>query len=414
MTRTTKRRPLLRSNSLLLFASGLLLATPVPHAAAQDLLALPEGRVMGKAIDESGNAWIAVQSPPDGGETHVTLWRGDKSQTIALGTRNVKYARPLSDSHFVIWDCLPLFEGDNHCDFSYRLYRVTDSGTLEFRGELDPFQHPYPNVVFSADASMWGATTYRFDDSTRLAVGRNFTFGTTSPATIKRERTVAFPPAKAERSSTDYDDNNFILIDAAGPVVLVPYGEHLHLLRFGDDSIDRLRPDQLTSARRYSGSRGIWPGYNAIWQPDDRLLWILDRDSGAWLAYDLTALGTEWTFPVDPSLRREGGGRPHQTRGYMRIISDGGRHRIEHVWQGLGLGSTSVRNVSDWLNGPARQYRWPLPLYGDGPAVSGNGRHALVIEEDSSTSAPGTRRNLARRLELSPASSEATDVRRQQ
>ncbi len=369
---------------------------------------------MGKAIDDNGSAWIAVQSRPDGGETHLTLWRGDQSQTHTLDTKNVKYARSLSDSHFVIWDCLPLFEGDNHCDFSYRLYQVTGSGTLQFHGEWDPFRYAYPNVVFSADASMWGATTYQFDDSNRLAVGRHFTFGTTTPAKIERESTVAFYPAKAERSSTDYDDNNFILLDANGPIVLAPYAEHLYLLRFGDDSVHRLRPDQLSSARRYSGSRGIWPGYNAIWQPDDGLLWILDRDPGAWLAYDLTTLSTEWTFPADPSLRREGGGRPHPRRGYTRIISDDGRYRIEHVWQGLGSGLISVRNLSHWLNGPAPVYRWPLPLYGDGPAVSGNGRHALAIEEHSPKSTPGTRRKFARRLELAPAPFEAADVRNQQ
>ena len=111
---------------------------------------------MGKAIDDNGNAWVAVQSLPDGGETHLTLWRGAQSQTHTLDTKNVKYARSLSDSHFVIWDCLPLFEGDNHCDFSYRLYQVTSNGMLQFHGEWDPFRYPYPNIVFSADASMWG------------------------------------------------------------------------------------------------------------------------------------------------------------------------------------------------------------------------------------------------------------------
>ena len=94
---------------------------------------------MAKTIDDNGNAWIAVQSRPDGGETYLTLWRGAESQTLTLDTTNVKYAHSLSDGRLVIWDCLPMFEGDNHCNFSYRLYRLTADGTLQFDGEWDPF-----------------------------------------------------------------------------------------------------------------------------------------------------------------------------------------------------------------------------------------------------------------------------------
>ncbi|MXX62819.1 MAG: hypothetical protein F4112_03070 [Holophagales bacterium] len=413
MTQTRAHTLLLRRKRFLYVASILLLAICATPTAAEDLLALPEGEVMGVAIDDNGKAWIAIQSL-EGGETRLTLWHGDQSQILTLDTKNVKYAHPLSDSHLVIWDCLPLFEGDNHCDFSYRLYGVTGSGALQFHGEWDPARYPHPNIVFSADASMWGATTYQFDDSTRLAVGRHFTFGTTAPTRTERKGTVAFYPAKAERSSTDYDDNNFIVLDTSGPIVLVPYGEHLHLLRFGNSSVDRLQPEQLRSARPYTGSRGIWPGHDTIWQMEELLLWVLDGDAGAWLAYDLSRLRTEWAFPIESSLRGEGGGRPHPRRGYTRIISEPDRYRLEHVWQSPFPERTPVRHTSDWLEGPAPEYTWPPPLHSDEPAISGNGRHALLIEEHPSESARGTRRTFARRLALSPALSEAANVRSQE
>ena len=361
---------------------------------------------MAKTIDDNGNAWIAVQSRPDGGETYLTLWRGAESQTLTLDTTNVKYAHSLSDGRLVIWDCLPMFEGDNHCNFSYRLYRLTADGTLQFDGEWDPFQYPFLNVVFSADGTMWGATTYEFDDSTGLAAGRRFVLGTTASEKIEREERVAFYTARAERSSTDSDDNDFIFLDVEGPVVLVPYGEHLHLLRFGNGSVDRLRPDQLRSARKSSGFNGLWSGYNAIWQPEDRLLWAQDRDSGSWLAYDLSRLGTEWEFPTEPSLRLNGSGHPHPERGYTRTISKDGQYRTEHVWQSPRSEHPQVRHISGWLEGPAPVPRGPVPLYSDAPAVSRNGRHGLAIEQRSLGSNLGRLWTFARRFELAPAPPE--------
>ena len=409
---------LLWRTSPVFLVAGLLLTTNALHSAAEDLLLLPEGRVMAKTIDDNGNAWIAVQSRPDGGETYLTLWRGAESQTLTLDTTNVKYAHSLSDGRLVIWDCLPMFEGDNHCNFSYRLYRLTADGTLQFDGEWDPFStrsrtsssRPTEPCGAPRPTSSTTPPDWRHDLRVRrlhrTAAGRRFVLGTTASEKIEREERVAFYTARAERSSTDSDDNDFIFLDVEGPVVLVPYGEHLHLLRFGNGSVDRLRPDQLRSARKSSGFNGLWSGYNAIWQPEDRLLWAQDRDSGSWLAYDLSRLGTEWEFPTEPSLRLNGSGHPHPEREYTRTISKDGQYRAEHVWQSPRSEHPQVRHISGWLEGPAPVPRGPVPLYSDAPAVSRNGRHGLAIEQRSLGSNLGRLWTFARRFELAPAPPE--------
>ena len=115
----------------------------------------------------------------------------------------------------------------------------------------------------------------------------------------------------------------FVFLDSDGPVVLTPWSGGAYVLHFSANGSSPLAVPILFE-------NGV-EEYDFRWQWDERVLWA--RTSLYWRAYDLWDLGLS-PLGEEPFLVVENStAEPHPERGAVRLATQGGRHRIEHVWR---------------------------------------------------------------------------------
>ena len=104
---------------------------------ADELLQLPKGRIVGGSVRDNGTGMIAVAQGHgrEEGTTFLVYLNRLTSRTATVPSDNAMALRFLADGRFVLTNCVPLSEGDNHCDRAYQVYGLDEAGTPQLDWE---------------------------------------------------------------------------------------------------------------------------------------------------------------------------------------------------------------------------------------------------------------------------------------
>ncbi len=368
-----------------ILALALALTSPgTPCLASDELPDMADGRVFGHWIDDEGNVTLGVTHGSSSFQARLVLWTDSEARTLEVnhgGNFPVLFkdiqAAPGGSGAFVLQGAMKVDESD-HGAVVYQAYRVTSGGKLRQLWSIDTSQwiRNEPSIRFSPDGTAWAALAHGASE------GHHFAFGNTRSMKIKRSETLVLHEERPR-----LQDSDFCFLSSDGPVLLVPYGDNVYLLRFTDFGVDSRRVKQFERVRdAYGASIFLFR-----WQPEERVLW--GNDGRNWAAWDLWDLGVSG-FPDEPFLRLEiSSGEPHRVRGFIRKTVTDRRYRVEHFWQSPRIEHLNARRVSDWRPGK------PISF-----AVSPSGQHAVALEEVRETKdGEVSLRKSLRRFELAPA-----------
>ncbi len=389
-------------------------AIPIPgvdRLGTHERFGIPSG-----FISNDGRAVLLAKD--DASRLHLLVWTKSSLRRVELpGAIDgmMPSIAPLPDDRVV----LSSFSDDGSMHFGpafKQLYSLTKSGTAKLRWTASEADYDLSPIQVSGDGKAWGVMAPSIASkearealgvsrSSGVTSGLHFAFGNFRSPKVRRTHAVMFHDWYDHRTFWQGDDSRFTFLDSDGPVLVAPYADDVHLLRFTDSGVISEQIEPMKPLMKAVEERIFFR-----WQDEDRVLWTGGADE--WLAWNLWDLGLSG-FPEEPFLRfPSAAGRPHRTRGFVRTVRDGNRYRVEHLWQSPQIPSWKERHVSEWQ----QSSEWQQGTYRRLPDVSPNGRHVLALEqrlpeeepsvppalEDEQTSQRPPRYH-ARRFELSPA-----------
>lgn len=370
-------------------ALAIALVPTVAPCLASDELEIAHGRVFGHFIDDEGRVILGTTHGGSNFQAQLVFWTRTEAKTLDVDYggkfpilfKNIQASAEGGDT-FILRGAMKVDDSD-HGALVQQAYRLKSSGRLQqlWSNDTSRWISDGVSIDFSPDGAMWGGVSGRLRRVAPNGKDKqlHFAFGRTKSRTIRRTETLTF---EQEPHRDAYPD--FLFLSSDGPVLLVPYADDYHLLRFTDFGADVQRIDQLRPVRAaYGASMHI-----VIWQPEDRVLW--GNDGQEWAAWDLWDLALSG-FPDEPFLRLESSsGEPHRVRGFVsKTVTDRG-YRIEHLWQSPRIEHLNERYASDWRPGK------PVSV-----SVSPNGQYAVALEEVRENKDGETEiRQVLRRFEL--------------
>ena len=353
---------------------GLILvfsaSTSWPGAAAKGQ-ELPRGSVIGGVVKDDGSAALFVT-----GETKSFFVGVGKAKvySVSLPAATARL-EVLADGRFLLESREEPRDAKGHLAHVYRIMewrgdRVRTLWEWNSQDFLEPSMHA-PRIVFSRDGRAWGLGN---------GGATEFVFGRT------RSRQERLRDVRVERADVGKRDvavseskwpmaPGFVFLDSDGPVVLTPWSGGAYILHF---ATNRSSPHAVPILFEDGVEE-----YDFRWQWEERVLWA--RTALYWKAYDLWNLGLS-PLQEEPFLVVENSAEPHPERGVVRLATQEGSYRIEHVWRDSWF-PVEERHVSDWHRGQPETF-----------FVSPNGRHAVSVETRESEE--GESRTYAQRIRL--------------
>ncbi len=364
----------------------LVLAAAASHALQQT--ELPAGRLVGGVVEDGGRAVMLLagdRGDPRDGSRLVVLEEAE-TEIVELPGFGGDSLTPLAASGVVLQGRRMLPPGAK-ADWGQAM-EIVQPGSDEKRTwawrDWDfwvtrGMHFEYLHDV-SRDGLLWGAVGTGTADSFDRA-----------QASRTRELRVESVVLGSERPETEewLVPPAPIILRSDGPVVLIPWncwGAYIvHFAQGG--GVDRIAPIFFDN--------GVVE-HEFRWQASEDVLWV--RTPLYWKAYHLPGLALSGEA-VAPYWVLERSVLPHPERGIVRFVQEGDRYRIEHAYRDPES-SIRERHVSDW-QGPSRvdgdltpgeslprlvapPHRWARQ--GEALAfTSPNGRHAVVVEQQSAT-----------------------------
>ena len=330
----------------------------VSYAGGGDV-EMPSGEIVGGLVADDGDAFVVGrgQDVADGSFVIHKAARTSRGRVLDLPNTWVKRLTPVSNSKRLLLFSRKGPSLDGHGTLSLEIVKLGAGNevrrfwTWNSRDFAPDCKNECPIPVVSGDGKVWGV--HSISDA---AV--SFVFGSTKSRKNQRAETVSFPTGDTNLWPMQ---PSFEFLASDGPVVLMPWSGGAYIVHFRDGASPFLVP-VLQGPERLSFR----------WQGGDRLLWV--RSGRYWRAFHLWDYGLSG-FPAEPSweVERKGAWEPHSERGMTRIGERDGEYRIEHAWREPWT-RIEERHVSQWQQGS------PPRAGGKDFLVSGNGRHALVLE----------------------------------
>lgn len=335
---------------------------------------LPVGSVLEGVVNDDASATLFVLGKSGSFLVEVTR-TGVHSAPQPPSTVRINF---LGDDRFLFTSREGPLDAKGHLPHVYRFVegRGNKRRTIWEWNSLDfPLQpsSDVPTLVVSSDGSAWGTWGSDTSDATAFVFGKP-RFERARARGLRLETAALGHRDLAVSESKWPMAPDFIFLDSDGPVVLVPWTGGAYIVHFASNG------SAYTTPILFEGGT---EEYAFRWQWKERVLWA--RTSLYWKAYNLWDLGLSF-IREEPFLVVENSAEPHQQRGAVRLVTQKGRYRIEHLWRDPWT-PVQESHVSEWRSGR------PAAFF-----VSPSGRHAVVLETRGSEESE--RRTHAQIIEL--------------
>lgn len=359
-----------------LLGFSLVLIAPSSWLGAETSASrLPVGSVLEGVVNDDGSATLFVLGERDSFLVDVTR-TGVHTESQPTSTARIEF---LSDGSLLVMSREEPRDAKGNLAVVYRMVERRDNGkkTAWEWNSLDFIRQPtshVPAFSLSPDGRTWGTWGFGSTDATEFVFGRRRSGRARARDTRVEVADLGDRDLAVSESKWPVAPD-FVFLDSDGPVVLVPWSGGAYVLHFASNG-----SSPYTVPILFEG--GV-EEYAFRWQWKERVLWA--RTSLYWKAYNLWDLGLS-SMREEPFLVVEKSAEPHPQRGAVRLATQEGRYRVEHLWRDPWAPAQET-HVSEWRSGR------PAAFF-----VSPSGRHALVLETRESEE--GESRTYAQLVEL--------------